>query len=329
MKMAKKKGTAYEELVATIIGSFFHENCTVKQGSWVDGPDGRRDMDVLIEGLIENKKLKILVECKDYDKSKTGRAGIELIDALDSKRHDLLIDRCLICSNSGFTDPALRKAKRKGIGAISVLKSGDGRVKIEIIEKIFYQIVNIENFTCSFHLHKRSEGFDISSVQYKKLPVYLWVQQRMSLHAINTTVRKNNNLVNKYFRFKHPLQVKSKGRKFLLSSVEGTMAITNTWYSTDVRLDAKSAIYNYLSGQISLTPGGNNFQIHGLDIVEKKGELEKRLPDDSELGVTFNEDKRRIAVMMIEGLNFKSDDEIPKLNSYIVDEDMSLDINMP
>jgi hypothetical protein len=28
-------------------------------------------------------------------------------------------------------------------------------------------------------------------------------------------------------------------------------------------------------------------------------------------------------------VNFKSDDEIPKLNSYIVDEDMSLDINMP
>jgi hypothetical protein len=205
----------------------------------------------------------------------------------------------------------------------------DGRIKIEIIEKIFYQIVNIDKFTCTFHLHKGAEGFDPSSVLYKKLPVYLWVQQRMSLYSVNIAGRNTNDLLNKFFRLKHPLQVKSKGRKFLLSSVEGTMAVSKSWYSTDVRLDAKSAIYNYLSGQIILAPGENNFQIHGLDIVGKKGQLEEELPEDSELGVTFNENKNKIAMMMIEGVNFKSDDEIPKLNSYIVDEDMSLDINMP
>jgi len=327
--MAKKKGTAYEELVASIVGSFFHENCVVKQGSWVDGPDGRRDMDVLIEGLVKGKNLKVLVECKDYDKSKTGKVGIELIDALDSKRHDLNIDKCLICSNSGFTDPAIRKAKRKNIGVISAIKSGDNRIKIEIIEKIFYQIVKIDTFNCKFHIHKRSEGFEPSNVLYKKLPVYLWIQQRMSYLASNFNNRNNNNQLNKIFRFKQPLQVRSKARKFLLSAVEGNMAVTNSWYSMDVKLDAKSAIYNYLSGQINLTPGKNNFQIHGLGIAGKEGKLEEELPQDSELGVTFNENKSRIAVMMIEGLNFKSDDEIPNLNSLVVDEDMSLEFSKP
>jgi len=326
--MTKKKGTAYEELVAIIVREFFNESCTIKHGSWIDGPDGRRDMDVLVEGVKDGKKEKILIECKDYDKSKTGRVGIELIDALDSKRRDLSIDKCLICSNSGFTAPALRKAKRTGIGPISVLKSGDDRIKIEIIEKIFYRVINVDTFTCTFHFHRLSECIDPSIVLYKKLPVYLWVQQRMSILFTICTSKEAHGQLNKTFRFKHPLQVKSNGRKHYLSSVEGTMEVSRCWYSIDVKLDARSAIYNYLSGQLMLSPGENNLQIHGLDIVGKAGNLEHEPPEDSDLGVTFNNNKNRVAMTMVEGINYKSEDEIPKLNSFVVDEDLSLDIKI-
>ncbi len=327
--MAKKKGTEYEELVAEIVGSFFHNNCTVAQGVWIEGPDGRRDMDVLIEGVVDGKKIRVLVECKDYDKSKTGRVGIELIDSLDSKRHDLSIDRCLICSNSGFTDPALRKAKRKGIGAISVLASGDGRVKIEIIEKVYYLVIKNELFNATFHPHGYFKSFDPSDVVYKKLPVYLWVQNKLSVHCINATSRKQLEKINKKYRFKHPVQVRSNKRKHLLSSVEGSMEVSKSWYSVDVRLDAKSAIYDYLSGQISLTPGENSFQIHGLDIAGKGGDLVEELPEDSELGVTFNESKTKLVLMMVEGLNFRSNDDFPDLDKFVVPEDIAFDVDKP
>lgn len=324
--MREKAGTPYEKLVAEIAGAFYQNNCKVTQGSWVDGPYGRSDMDVLIEVIINGEEERILIECKDYDKAKTGKVGIDLIRELDSKRNELSITKCLICSNSGFTEPALLKAKGVGIGAISVIKNDDHRVKIEIIERIFYQINKIEKFSGAYHFQGSSEGADPSNILYKNLPVHLWLEEKMSLYTTNSSIGDEIK-IEKKFRFKHPLQVKSKGKKYLLAAIEGTLDFSKKWYSTDVRLDAKSAIFDYISGQLELSPGDNSLYINGLDIVKKFGKLETEQPMDSELGITFNKHKDNLKMYMIEGLHFKSHDEIPKLDSFILDEDLTISMD--
>jgi len=50
----------------------------------------------------------VVIECKDWNRP----IGIAFIDALDSKRRDLGASIAMICSNSGFTSDALRKAAR-------------------------------------------------------------------------------------------------------------------------------------------------------------------------------------------------------------------------
>lgn len=68
-----------------------------RHGEWVVGPDGRRELDVLIEGTVDGVPKKVLVECKDFNPKTTGPVGIGFVDALESEHRDLGVDASFIC----------------------------------------------------------------------------------------------------------------------------------------------------------------------------------------------------------------------------------------
>ena len=112
-----KKGEAFQQLVADV-ARVFTPLAKVEVGKWVQGPDGRRELDVTVKGMINGKDIFILVECKDYTYSSTPTpVGIGDVDAFESKRRDLAADFAVMASNSGFTGPALKKAARTRIDA--------------------------------------------------------------------------------------------------------------------------------------------------------------------------------------------------------------------
>ena len=106
-------------------------------------------MDVFVIGTIEGAPFKLVIECKDYNPRTTGKVGIEYVDALDSKRHDLQVDGAIICSNSGFSSDANRKATEKAHRLISILKVGT-LVKAVIEEEIYTRKVKIGTITTTF-----------------------------------------------------------------------------------------------------------------------------------------------------------------------------------
>jgi hypothetical protein len=119
----------------------------VRQGEWVVGPDGRRELDVFVEGTVDGVPRRVLVECKDFNPRTTGPVGIGFVDALESKGRDLIVDVSFICSNAGFTADAVRKAKRVGIGLIGVLEEKDQRIRFQVREEIYIRRVKVEALT--------------------------------------------------------------------------------------------------------------------------------------------------------------------------------------
>src|SRR5262245_13116291 len=113
-----KRGTQFELVVSDVVREF-DANCTVRQGEWIEGPDGQRELDVYVEGTVDGVRRRVQIECKDYDPS-SRPIGIAVVDGLDSKHRDLGMDFSLLCSNAGFTSDAIRKASRLGIGLIGV-----------------------------------------------------------------------------------------------------------------------------------------------------------------------------------------------------------------
>ena len=142
----RKKGRAFEHVVKDVLGAL-DPKARIRQGHWVAGPDGRRELDVLIEGTADGVPRRVLVECKDFNPKTTGPVGIGLIDAFESKRRDLDADVSLICSNAGFTSDAVRKAKRVGIGLIGVMREKDRRIRYQVHEEIYIRRVQVEALT--------------------------------------------------------------------------------------------------------------------------------------------------------------------------------------
>ena len=73
-------------------------------GVWTNGPDGRRDPDVVVREKGAGAAPLAVIECKDWNRP----IGIAFIDALDSKRRDVGASVAMISSNSGFMSDALR-----------------------------------------------------------------------------------------------------------------------------------------------------------------------------------------------------------------------------
>ena len=107
----RKAGRPYEEVVA-LISSAFDPSAIITRGAWETGPDGRRELDVRIEGTAGGKPTRTMIECKDYNRASTRPIGIEHVDAIESKRGDLNLDAAFICSNAGL--PRARLARLLG-----------------------------------------------------------------------------------------------------------------------------------------------------------------------------------------------------------------------
>lgn len=166
-----KLGDDYQELVGAVEKAL-DPGATVRVGVWVIGPDGRRDLDVEVRGTIEGRPHFIQIECKDWAEP----VGIAVVDALDSKRGDFGADRAIIYSNSGFTEPAMKKAVRLDIGMASALKAGDNRVKIVVHKELVAKRLSVDQVRVVLHPPTNTgtslpDGWTLAELAYDGLPV--------------------------------------------------------------------------------------------------------------------------------------------------------------
>lgn len=267
-RKAYVSGSPYQELVASVVRAF-DPGASVETGKWIQGPDGRRDMDVSVVGTIDSRPYTGVIECKDYDVRSTGKVGIELVDALDSKRHDLDVNFALICSNSGFTADALNKARRKGIGAVTILARSDTRVKVVIEKLVYFRRITLSPVAIAFDFGDGGKNYpDLGSseVTYNGLAVDLWLMHQASLYA--TTHPTHGDRLTASFRLKNPTWFDLRGKKIMVKCLTVTFTPQHNWFSHVARLDADRAMYDYLREKVRLAPGPNSYVVGGLDFTK-------------------------------------------------------------
>ncbi len=252
--MTSVSGKAYEDLVAEIL-ALFEPTAVVKSKTFVTGPDGSRDIDVSIRGSVNGKNVLVIVECKDYDGAKTGPVGIGIVDAFESKRRDLGADFAIICSNSGFTKPALAKAARVSIGAISILAKHDSRVKVEVQQMVYFRRIVLGDVRITFFGRdgKALELIASEEIYYEQLPVRTWALNRAAILATLNKVSSGGG--SKRYRFLDTNQFSIAGRPLMLSALEIVYAYTARWQQVLIRVDSPSGLFDYIRGRISAPVG--------------------------------------------------------------------------
>jgi hypothetical protein len=319
--MSAARGKPYQDLVATVARAF-DPGCAVTEGEWVSGPDGRLDMDVAIRGEVDGRPALVVIECKDFDLATTGRVGRQFVDALDSKRHDLGASMAIICSNSGFTADALRKAARKGIAMISVLRRGDPRARAMIHKEILLRRIRFGEWRFSYHGGERlAPKIGVPSlhlVRFAGRSVDTWLQHRALRVAVaNPAITER---LKASFRFKEPLEFTCRDESLLLNAVEVGFVYCTEWRCQTVRLDAMSGMYDYLRDRVRLAPGENQYVTEGIDWDT----AEPCDPPDATTSLPTGLIKGEIdiAVIMTEGMDVAAAPDVADLERYVVPEDL-------
>lgn len=263
----RKLGDAYQDAVA-LVAKRIAPSADVQVGQWTNGPDGRRDLDVVIRSNAEGSTPPIVIECKDWNRP----IGIGLIDALESKRRDIGASVAMICSNSGFTADAVRKAARAGIPALAVLIDGDKRVRVVVREQIYTPIVEFLYHETMFHHPFLSDELEcaLTGLNYTKEWTYrdksleAWVAAK--LLAIAGYATRPRSFLAK-FRFRQPMFLDFRGLNILVNGIDIRAAFTVQWMTQVAEVGASVAMYDYLRKVVIFGPGAHAFQLKNVDAV--------------------------------------------------------------
>jgi hypothetical protein len=319
--MRKPAGAAYQELVATMVKAF-DPTADIKVGEWIEGPDGRIDMDVAIRGNLDGKPTLVVIECKDFDRTKTGRVGRPFIDALDSKRHDLGADAVLICNNSGFTRDALNKARRKGIGAISVLSEADPQVKVVIESEIYFRRVRFGERTYTY------SGPDVTGLKiglheltYNGTAVDSWMESHVAAFLGANPSLSGQRLTGLY-RLRQPTEFDFQNRKIILDRFSISLSPKIRWFARRVQLDANLAMYDYLRGKVRFGIGENQYLIRGIDF--DKGTPLDAAPELEPVGLNLMSGELEVGLLLIEDVNIDKEISVSAVEQIIIPEDLAL-----
>jgi Restriction endonuclease len=251
----RKRGDAYQDAVAVVAKSIAPD-ADVVVGTWTDGPDGRRDLDVVIRPKRNGSAPMVVIECKDWSRP----IGIGFIDALDSKRHDIGATVAVICSNSGFTSDALRKAARVGIPTLSELIEGDKRIRVVVRERIYTRIVEFVHYPPTFH-HPSLSASEKAGLEgpgstkewsYRGKSLEAWIDQR--LLQLASTATRSRSFSAKY-RFLQPIGFDIRGLCILVSGIDIRAAFTVQWMTQVAEVGASQGMYDYLRKIVLVGPG--------------------------------------------------------------------------
>ncbi|HEY4370008.1 MAG TPA: restriction endonuclease [Steroidobacteraceae bacterium] len=278
-----KQGLLFEQVVADIVRSF-DKTVEVRQGQWVIGPDGRRDRDVSFIGRDrDSRAVKVLIECKDYNPNTTGPVGIGMVDALESKRRDLRIDIPIICSNAGFTKPAIAKARRVGIGLVGALKASDRRIRFQVYDVAYTRKLTVPPPEIRVHVDF-PEGY-VPNADSKAAPLESWT--RDGLYVSNwATERINrallvNPIVNGYLYLKYkmriPCELQYPGGTVQADTIRIECRVTGAWYRHDALIEATDGFYDWVRKRGRLANTSPRVFRQTLDV--HGGVMVKRPPD--------------------------------------------------
>ncbi len=229
------------------------------------GPDGRRELDVRIEGTADGELKRTMVECKDYNPVSTGPIGIEHVDAIESKKRDLQLDAAFICSNAGFTAGAISKAARTNIGLVSVMRRGDERIRFLVEDEIYTRRIRVlsrrlgVNETSSANLRT----IDPLTITYDGSPVWNWAVNKLVLFlSANEIVQGEIELT---FAFRRPIKLAWPDGEADVEMLRIITHLVGSWFAHRVKFDSSAALYDWIRRRLRVAPGEQHVEITGLD----------------------------------------------------------------
>jgi hypothetical protein len=276
-------GGAYQEIVAAVERAL-HPEANVDVGEWIEGPDGEREVDVVVRGKLGATHHVALIECKDWRRP----VDIKTIDELDSKRNDLGADTTLVYSNSGFTKKALNKAQRKNIQAVSALNAGNADIKLTVRYTLTPKFLSIDRWIVRLYPDEESNRKIPSEwlpqdLIYNDLPVVNWIRKAS---ADVLLANEDSSEITAIYAFKEPTQFALGAIKIALLGIGYVLECSKCWLSQTVGADLSLGQLDHGTGQVWL-PDKQRFMLGPIDTPLENWQRMDRPPAAGTSGAPF------------------------------------------
>lgn len=121
---SRRAGAPYEDAICELFCQF-DPTAEIHAGVWVEGPDGRRELDIDIIQNHGDRWVRGVVECKDFNPATTGPVGIAYVGQLDSKRRTAATVSAPLSAGSCFD--FLAEPDLCGFSGVFVIGEGGSR----------------------------------------------------------------------------------------------------------------------------------------------------------------------------------------------------------
>lgn len=267
-----KKGIEYENLVGEVMRALYPSDKIVVR-SFVDGPDGRRDVDVGVTIDSGGVKSLLYVECKDWGRP----VGIEVVDALESKTKDVKADGVIISSNSGFTRQALLKAGRLNITLVSSLKKGSDLIRIEVHKIAIAKKYSVDNFEITIYpiaddLKKIPASFSSDDITYRDLPIRNWIapQSEKILESPDFVNNPRESAVClATYAFRNVTRFEVKNNPVFLMGFSVKMNLSKCVLSQEITVNASLGLFDYAKQKVIVPNKQTYFESYDENKWEK------------------------------------------------------------
>ena len=152
-----KRSNKFQKLV-TAIHACIANNVHVEESAFlVDKETGKkREVDILLQSRFGDYPISMSVEVIDRSR----RAGSGWVEEMAGKHQALPTNKLVLVSRSGFTKPAIEKARGREIEALTIQEAcaTDWNLALRLEGQGVFQLFNVQ-FTCSAHLDGKSDWF--------------------------------------------------------------------------------------------------------------------------------------------------------------------------
>lgn len=150
-----KRTNKFQKLITAIHACIANDVCVEESAFLVDRETGeKREVDILLQSLFGDYPVYLSVEVIDRSR----RASSGWVEEMTGKHQALPTNKLVLVSRSGFTKPAIEKARVRGIEALSIEEAcaTDWNLALRLEGKGVFQLFNIR-FRCMAHLVGRSD----------------------------------------------------------------------------------------------------------------------------------------------------------------------------
>ncbi len=232
-------------------------------------------MDVAVRCNGRDARLLAMIECKDWKRP----VGIATIDALDSKRRDFECNVAIVCSNSGFTVDALKKASRLGLGAMSALAKEDYRITVVVQKELVAPQIDVHDLGYTFHFQKPLPQDAQISLGDRSLASALYtdavseIASRVLLRDASLPTHASwARRVTMNYEFKAPQAMLANGMLRRAVGCALSIPVVVRWYSKVVAIDASAGLYDHDRKAVVYGTGPNRFEYKNVVLPLSKGE---------------------------------------------------------